>query len=330
MQKRARCRYSGMHASLRYLRPVDDHLVDGPRGDLLDVVVPRIYAVVRGAPKIINGASVGETRPPLALAHAAHPPHESQFIRRQSTSYIYTPTPNSIRRDRTTSGVVASSHERHARDLQGNNDDGAEAVTTFDLSNAIVNINEDGVVVIEFDNGYIVKCNDDGANLSESDMLHCKIAMEQDGNDADGMQGGQEWSPPTQRPTTRYPTERPTRSPTTTSPTIYTTASREPTDGPTPRGDPFVLRGIIWYDRNANGRRDTNVDDPELGNDVETNVGLGGVQVRLMECDPVTNEALDMNENYDEGDNSYVATISRGYNALMHAMLVNRAEDGGK
>jgi hypothetical protein len=127
---------------------------------------------------------------------------------------------------------------------------------------------------------------------------------------------------------TKAPTQAPTKGRTNRQ-AIYTDDSMEPTDGPTSRGDPFVLRGIIWYDCNANGRRDTNVDDSEHGPDVETTIGLGGVQVRLMECDPETNEALSMGA-YSEGDNSYAATISHGYNALMHAMLVNKAEDGGK
>jgi hypothetical protein len=208
------------------------------------------------------------------------------------------------------------------RDLQVN-------VANISLANAFVDTNDNGVIVITFEDGKVIHCDD--PTLIEKDILHCKYAMEQDGNDADGLQGGQDWTPPTQRPT-ESPTQRPTKLPTispTNSPTIYTTQSMEPTDGPTPRGDPFVLRGIIWYDRNANGRRDSNIDDPEYGHDVETNFGLGGVQVRLMECDPDTNEALSM-DVYSEGVNSYASTISLGYNALMHAMLVNKAEDGGK
>ena len=219
---------------------------------------------------------------------------------------------------------VASSN---IRDLQ------VDDAAIVGLANAFVDTNDNGVTVITFEDGKVIKCDD--SSLSEIDLLHCKYAMEQDGNDADGLQGGQNWKPPTQSPTkspTISPTKALTKSPTNTptnTPTIYTTESQEPTDGPTPRGDPFVLRGIIWYDRNANGRRDSNVDDPEHGRDVETNVGLGGVQVQLMECDPDTNEALSM-DVYSEGDNSYASAITRGYNALMHAMLVNKAEDGGK
>jgi hypothetical protein len=225
---------------------------------------------------------------------------------------------------------VASSN---IRDLQ------VDDAAIVGLANAFVDTNDNGVIVITFEDGKVIQCDD--SSLSESDLLHCKYAMEQDGNDGDGMQGGQNWKPPTLPPTktpTKAPTKSPTNAPTidindslepTDVPTIYINNSLEPTDGPTPRGDPFVLRGIIWYDRNANGRRDSNVDDSEHGRDVETNVGLGGVQVQLMECDPDTNEALSMGV-YSEGDNSYAATISRGYNALMHAMLVNKAEDGGK
>jgi hypothetical protein len=174
--------------------------------------------------------------------------------------------------------------------------------------------------------------------------------MEQNGDDANGQQGGQAWKYPTKSPTkpptkptksptkpqtkppTKSPTIPPTKSPTippTNRPTIFTTESLQPTDSPTPRGDPFVLRGVIWYDRNANGRRDSNVADPDHGRDVEFDVGLGGVQIQLTECDPETNEAMSM-EVYSEGMNSYAGTISYGYDVNMHAMLINKARGGGK
>ena len=90
-----------------------------------------------------------------------------------------------------------------------------------------------------------------------------------------------------------------------------------------------MLRGIIWYDRNANGRRDSNVEDPHHGRDVEFDVGLGGVQIQLTECDPETNEAMSM-EMYSEGANSYAGTISHGYNVNMQALLINKSKGGGK
>ena len=116
---------------------------------------------------------------------------------------------------------------------------------------AFVDTLDNGVVVIAYDNGKVVEC--DNPNLTESESRHCKLAMEQNGDDANGQQGGQAWKYPTKSPT-KPPTKSPTIPP-TNRPTIFTTESLQPTDSPTPRGDPFVLRGIIWYDRNANGSR---------------------------------------------------------------------------
>ncbi len=39
------------------------------------------------------------------------------------------------------------------------------------------------------------KCDDNA--LSANDLLHCKYAKEKDGDDNDGMQGGQDWESPT-------------------------------------------------------------------------------------------------------------------------------------
>ena len=51
--------------------------------------------------------------------------------------------------------------------------------------------------------------------------------------------------------------------------------SSSPTYHPTLHGDPFVLRGRIWYDRNGNGYRDSNVEVLGMGGDVEFTHGLG-------------------------------------------------------
>lgn len=198
------------------------------------------------------------------------------------------------------------------------------------LAGALVATNEKGALVIEFSNGNVIEC--DNPDLTDFERIHCKIALEQDGDDADGEQGGQDWSPPTVSPTSS-PTAGPTSVPTSMPTPAPTKTTDEPTDAPTPRGDPFVLRGIIWYDRNANGRRDSNMDEPTLGRDVEFNIGLGGVQVQLTECDPDTNMALSETQSmdmYSDGSNSYAGTISRGYNVMMHALLVHKWEGGGK
>ncbi len=100
--------------------------------------------------------------------------------------------------------------------------------------------------------------------------IHDNSATEQDGNDKDGEQGGQSWAPPSSSPTLR---------PTTPAPTSA------PTGHPTMHGKNFILRGIMWYDRNANGVRDSNVNVNGMGSDVEYSHGVGGMQVQLVECD---------------------------------------------
>lgn len=209
------------------------------------------------------------------------------------------------------------------RILQGNvadvnNNDGADelaGVTVLDTENN----------VLEYEDGTKIDC--DAINKTVVQKIHCKIAFEQDGNDADGTQGGQKWQPPT-----KAPTPRPTTSPPTT---LFPTSNTptETSDAPTPRGDPFILRGLIWYDKNGNGKQDSNINDSILGLDVERNLGLGGVQIQLTECDPRTNMALSVaqaNELYTDGSNSYASTISSGYNIMMHAMLIHKNDGGGK
>ena len=100
--------------------------------------------------------------------------------------------------------------------------------------------------------------------------IHQNDALENNANDAHGSQGGQDWSPPTLTPTPPPTTPFPTSSP-TSHPTIH--------------GKEFILRGIMWYDRNANGVRDSNVEKEGMGDDVEYSHGVGGVQVQIVECD---------------------------------------------
>lgn len=106
----------------------------------------------------------------------------------------------------------------------------------------------------------------------------------------------------------------------------------EPSFHPTLHGDPFVLRGTIFYDSNGNHKRDSNVEMKDLGTDVEYRYGLGGVAVQLMECDPESNKALVNGEDivYEEGTNNYVTTVSQGYNVLMQPKLARNEEGGGK
>ena len=72
------------------------------------------------------------------------------------------------------------------------------------------------------------------------------------------------------------------------------TPSQQPSSAITPRPTrnqriPFVLSGTLYYDLNANARRESNIaallgEKRYLGRDVEYNVGLGGVTVQLVEC----------------------------------------------
>ena len=105
-----------------------------------------------------------------------------------------------------------------------------------------------------------------------------------------------------------------------------------PTFNPTVRGDPWVLRGTIYYDRNANGIRDT-VDTSDMGRDVEHNFGLGGVTVELHECDPDTKKAFIQEEEGSDsgyGRTSFASTISNGYDVVMRPDLAPRNEGGGR
>ena len=108
----------------------------------------------------------------------------------------------------------------------------------------------------------------------QGETVHYNASFEHDAHDANGYQGGQAW--------THAPTPSPTGIPTTAAPT------RSPTQYPTLQGWQFFLRGVVWYDRNANGVRDSNVAEGGLGSDVEYSHGVGGVQVMLVQCDPKT------------------------------------------
>jgi hypothetical protein len=134
-------------------------------------------------------------------------------------------------------------------------------------------------------------------------FVHDKEETEQQANDEDGLQGGQRWSPPTVSPT-EQPTEEPSLNPT-----------MPPTYHPTPHGEPFVVKGTVWYDRNANGNRDTGVSMADFGSDVEYNMGLGGVKIALVECNAETNREK------ESSTEALATTMSQGYNSQMKPML---------
>ena len=160
-----------------------------------------------------------------------------------------------------------------------------------------------------------------------SAIVHCSTSSENNALDSWGLQGGQGWTAPTTKsPTTSSPTSIPSFAPSITA--------GEPTYHPTLHDKLFVLRGTIYYDRNANGARDANVETEEYGSDTEYNIGLGGVNLRLVECDISTNQAVKNQVNAlgeeEEGWNSYSSTISQGYDILFRPMLADQGADGGK
>lgn len=107
------------------------------------------------------------------------------------------------------------------------------------------------------------------ARVLQAGSIHDNQASENNADDSSGLQGGQNW------------TSYPTRSPSLT-PTLSPTGS--PTYQPTLHGEPRTVRGMMWYDANANGVRDSNVVRGEF-HDVEYKFGVGGVMMNLKECD---------------------------------------------
>ena len=178
-----------------------------------------------------------------------------------------------------------------------------------------------------------------------SAIVHCSTSAENDAQDSWGLQGGQnyrETKPPVVKPTVAPTAKVPTSSPVvppSKSPSVSPTLSNmpsggEPTYHPTLHDRLFVLRGTIYYDRNANGIRDANINTEKYGSDTEYNMGLGGVNLQLVECDLSTNRAVksmvDGSGEGGEGFNSYSSTISQGYDVLFHPVLADRSVDGGK
>ncbi|KAL7536950.1 hypothetical protein ACHAXR_007506 [Thalassiosira sp. AJA248-18] len=150
--------------------------------------------------------------------------------------------------------------------------------------------------------------------LQESTSIHGdKTATELNADDSQGQKDGILWSPPTSSPTP---------SPTTGAPTSA------PTGHPTPPGEIRILKGMMWYDRNANGVRDSNVKVEGVGDDVEWSHGVGGVGVQLVECDGETGREYIPGEN--EPINSYASTMVPGFDAIMHPQIVPLNDGNGQ
>jgi len=152
--------------------------------------------------------------------------------------------------------------------------------------------------------------------------LHGKNAEELNADNSGGSQGGQQWQP--EVATTEGPTAAPSPAP-----SLQPTPS--PTEHPTLHGDPFTLRGSVFYDRNANGQRDSNVVWEGFSRDVEYTHGLGGVTIGLVQCDPLTNREI-ASEGGDgtvaaAEETAYATGVTQGMDATGHPKL---GQDAGR
>jgi len=146
--------------------------------------------------------------------------------------------------------------------------------------------------------------------------VHDNEASEKDGDDKDGLQGGQGYSDPTLKPTPQ-PTATPTQYPT-----------RSPTNPPTKQGQKYVIMGTTWYDRNANGIRDSNVEVAGLGSDVEFQHAVSGMTVKLIECDPSNGREYIPPEG--EVVETYANVITAGLGGRGEAQIVKRNDSDGR
>eukprot|EP00804_Cyclotella_cryptica_P000418 CCRYP_020910-RB/>CCRYP_020910-RB protein AED:0.02 eAED:0.02 QI:301/1/1/1/1/1/2/962/712 len=241
--------------------------------------------------------------------------------------------------------------------MSGNNVNTNDKISTQELDAALNATSTTNPLVSIHNQTYLTACIEYLESVLPYDELpgaivHCSTSTENDASDAWGTQGGQFWSPPTPGPTTASPTtHRPSNAPSLSPSSSQSPTGRRPRITPTLHDKLFVLRGTIYYDRNANGRRDADVQS-DLSKDTEFEIGLGGVNLRLVECDLETNSAVEqqrkpgggagMNSNGSNGDkreddddedsnwNSYSQTISLGYDVLFHPTLADRGVDGGK
>jgi len=264
--------------------------------------------------------------------------------------------------------------EKDGKDADGNQGGQSWGII---LDAPLTLIISNGIVTVTLDDGTTIKCNR-RKDLTENEIIHCKMALERepvlgvdsegnpiwgryngDGNpDVEGLyeeegdlilgvnpdgtmiQGGYVdykdngnlafISTTTKAMPTISPV--PTFIPTTTKamPTISPVPTLSSSWHPTLSKNLWLLKGIIYYDRNANGGRDSDVNTVEFGEDVEYNYGLGGVTIQLIECDVETNKEVVSEDLYGEGKNSYASTISQGYDVRHRAKLAGPDEEGGK
>ncbi|EJK78026.1 hypothetical protein THAOC_00098, partial [Thalassiosira oceanica] len=178
------------------------------------------------------------------------------------------------------------------------------------------------------------------ANLAAERSLysaHAKMSNEEDvDGDKNGLQGGQGsevdvfnfdlWQlglGPSCDPTTK-PTPKPTGTP-TKNPTWPTWS---PTNPPTKQGQKYVIMGTTWYDRNANGIRDSDVEVAWLGSDVEFQHAVSGMTVKLIECDPSNGREYIPPEG--EVVETYANVITAGLGGRGEAQIVKRNDSDGR
>lgn len=149
-----------------------------------------------------------------------------------------------------------------------------------------------------------------------TNSIHDNISTNQIVDATDGLQGGQLFTPRTPSPSSS-PTTSPTQSPT-----------RSPTMHPTLHGQAFMLRGIMWYDRNANGNRDSNVEVTGVGTDVEFSHGVGGITAQLVQCDETSGRAYVAPPG--ETLNNYASAITQGFDTRMVPQVVPANDQNGK
>jgi len=97
----------------------------------------------------------------------------------------------------------------------------------------------------------------------------------------------------------------------------------KPTSYPTMGGNKKFFKGLAWYDRNANGKRESKMsalgEDLE-GEDVEYDYAVGGVEVRLVPCDEYTERS-----EFSEDDIiKWFPEVTGGYDGAGSPWLVPR------
>eukprot|EP00984_Skeletonema_dohrnii_P017982 scaffold8297_cov107-Skeletonema_dohrnii-CCMP3373.AAC.5 len=149
---------------------------------------------------------------------------------------------------------------------------------------------------------------------SSATIIHCNTATEQQVTTEGGSIQTATINDSSSTTTTAIPSLQPSSPPQTLRPTRNII--------------PFVLSGTLYYDINANSRRDENIaalygEVSHLGDNVEYNVGLGGVTVQLVECRDADPSNTDNNDGDDEEEETQVVTaVTIGVNVQGRPSLI--------